>query len=117
MIRAQMVACALVACASLSAAHAGPCSADIDTMQARIDAALQARAAAGGTARESAGAKMRRQPTPSSIAEAEVKLGEVPAQTVDSIKNAMTRARAADGAGDERGCKEALAIIQRALDH
>jgi len=34
---------------AVTASHAGPCSADIDAMQGRIDAKLEAKAAAGPT--------------------------------------------------------------------
>ena len=115
MMIARTLAWSLAACASISVCHAGPCAADIVATQSRIDAWLQARAGAGKSAPESTDAKLRRQPTPQSIAAAEAKLGEVSAQTVDSIKNDMTRARAADNAGDGRGCQEALDAVQRTL--
>ena len=62
--------------ASTSAGHAGPCSPEIDRMQARVDAMIAATAAAGPTGRESDAALMHRQPTPGSIAAAEERLGE-----------------------------------------
>jgi hypothetical protein len=40
------------------------------------------------------------QPTPRSLAAAEQKLGEISMETVELVKQAMTRARAADGVGD-----------------
>ena len=84
-------------------------------MQARIDARLAARAAAGPTAQETVGARMGRQPTPDSIAAAEQKLHEVPAATIDSIAGGMVRARAADDAGDMAACAQALESVARAL--
>jgi len=101
--------------ASISVGHAGPCSRQIDRMQARLDAMLEARAAAGPTGRESARATMSRQPTPRSIGAAEARLGELPAQTADVVKRGMARARAADSAGDKRGCERALADVRRAI--
>ena len=101
--------------ASLSPGHAGPCTQQIDQMQARIDAKLEARAAAGPTARETVGAMTRRQPTPGSIAAAEEKLGGLEPGTVALVQQAMARARAADGAGDKSACEQALAEIQRAI--
>jgi hypothetical protein len=51
-----------------SAAYAGPCSDRIDAMQARIDAKLEAKAAAGPAAKQGVAAGMGMQPTPASIA-------------------------------------------------
>jgi hypothetical protein len=95
--------------------HAGPCAHQIDQTQSLIDAKLQARAAKGPTARESAGAKTDRQPTPNSIARAEEKLGDVSPEKVAAVKAAMARAHAADGAGDGAACAQALADAMRAL--
>ena len=100
--------------ASVSASYAGPCTDDIDKMQARIDAKLQAKAAAGPTGRQ-VGASTHVQPTPRSIAAAEEKLGEVSAETVVAVRQAMLRARAADSAGDKNACEQALADVQRAI--
>jgi len=49
-------------------------------MQSRIDAKLEAKAAAEPTAREGVSAGMSDQPTPRSIAAAEEKLGDVSPQ-------------------------------------
>jgi hypothetical protein len=99
--------------ASISAGHAGPCSAEIDRMQARVDAMIEAVATAGAMGRESAAATMHRQPTPESIAAAEQKLGD--GARADRAVAAMAQARAADGAGDKSGCERALADVQRFL--
>src|SRR5262249_27750138 len=101
--------------ASLTAGHAGPCTAQIDHMQKRIDAKLAANASSGPSARETVGARLRHQPTPESIAKAEAELGELPPTTVTSIRQAMAAARAADSAGDVSACEQALAIVQRAI--
>jgi hypothetical protein len=100
---------------SAAAAHASPCSDAIDAVQARIDATLEAKAAAGPTAKEGVPAGMRMQPTPASIASAEEKLGEISAKKVAAIKRGVARARAADKLGDLRACKKALAAVQRVL--
>jgi hypothetical protein len=84
-------------------------------MQARIDAKMGQKAAAGPAARESTAATTHRQPTPGSIAAAEEKLGEVSAQTAEAIARDMARARAADSAGDNSACERALADVQRAI--
>jgi hypothetical protein len=100
----------------MSTSYAGPCTSEIEHMQVRIDARLDAAAAAGPTARESTAATMHRQPTPGAIAAAEERLGDASAGSVDSLKLAMARARAADGAGDKTGCEQALADAQRAIE-
>jgi hypothetical protein len=104
---------ALVASAATS--FAGPCSADIDAMQHRIDAALEAKAASGPAGKEGTAAGLSHQPTPQSLAAAEEKLGDIPAATVDAIRQAMARARTADSAGDKGGCEAALAEVNRYL--
>jgi hypothetical protein len=110
-----LVACAAVLAASMSASYAGPCSHEIDRVQAEIDARLGAKAAAGPAARESTAATTHRQPTPGSIAAAETRLGDVPSQQVEAVTAAMARARKADHAGDQSACDQALADVQRAL--
>ena len=100
--------------ASLSASYAGPCTDDISKMQALIDAKVHAMAAAGPTGRQG-GASTHVQPTPRSIGAAEAKLGEVSAETVAAVRQAMLRARATDSAGDKNACEQALAEVQRAI--
>ena len=95
--------------------YAGPCSSAIDRMQARIDAWLEAAAGAGPEAPVSSGAKRHRQPTPRSIAAAESRLGDLSPQTVDAVRVAMAQARNADQAGEKRACKQALAVVRRAI--
>jgi hypothetical protein len=95
-------------------AYAGPCSDKIVQMQSRLDAAVEQIAAAGATARERTG-RTHVQPTPRSIAEAEAKLGEVTAQQMDAVREAIVRARAADSAGDKAACEQALVDAERAL--
>jgi len=111
----SIVFSALAFVASISTSYAGPCSNDIDRMQGRIDAKLEAKAAAGPTAREGVSAGMSDQPTPRSIAAAEEKLGDVSPQMVEAVGQAMARARTADSAGDKSACEQALADAQRAL--
>jgi hypothetical protein len=94
---------------------AGPCSQEIDQMQAKINARVEATAGVGRAAQESSAATMHHQPTPRSIAAAESKLGELSPQTVQTLTDDMARARAADLAGDQSSCEQALADVQRAL--
>jgi hypothetical protein len=67
-IRRSAVACAAALAALISASYAGPCSDDIGRMQAKIDAVLEAKAAAGPPATASAMAVTGGQPTPRSMA-------------------------------------------------
>jgi hypothetical protein len=100
-----------------SPCHAGPCSAEIDGLQGRIDAKLNAAAAAGPEGTESAAARDHREPTPESIAAAEAKLGDVSGKWVDEVGQAMARARTADIVGDKVACEEALGIVRSAFNH
>jgi hypothetical protein len=113
--RRVLVFAAMALAASAAAAHAGPCSGQIDAMQARIDAKLAAKAAAGPTGKEGVLATTNMQPTPASIAAAEEKLGDISTKKVKAMKRGMARARAADKVGDLRACKKALAAVQRVL--
>jgi hypothetical protein len=95
--------------------RAGPCSKDIESMQSKIDARLNAVAAAGPDAKQSVQAQMHRQPTPGSIANAERELGELSPSTIVKVNAAMNRAQKADSAGDESGCRQALAEVARVI--
>jgi hypothetical protein len=112
--RSLMLSAAALA-ASMSAAHAGPCTHEIDRVQARVDAKLDAAARTGPSAPESAGALLHRQPTPGSIAAAESRLGEMSPATAAAVAAAMARAREADRASDQAACEQALAEAQRAI--
>jgi len=101
--------------ASISVGHAGPCSRQIDRMQARVDAQFAAKAAAGPAARESTDALMHRQPTPGSVAAAERRFGETTSKTVEAVASAMAAAREADRVGDRDACDRALAEVQRTI--
>jgi hypothetical protein len=114
-IRHLMILDAAALAASMSVSYAGPCSSEIDRVQARIDARLEARAAGGPQARESTSAMMHHQPTPGSIAAAEEGLGDLSPEKTEAAEQAMARARAADGAGDASACEQALADVQRAI--
>ncbi len=94
-------------------AHAGPCTSEIERVQAQVDAVLEQRAGAGPSARESAGALLHRQPTPGSIARAEEMLGEG-SGGVQAVA-ALARAREADRAGDRKHCEQALAEAPQAI--
>jgi hypothetical protein len=114
-VQRLLLATAAALAASMSASHAGPCSQEIDSMQPRVDAMLEASARAGPTAPESPAALLHRQPTSDSIAAAESKLGEA-SRTVEAAVAAIARAREADRAGDKNACEQALADVRRAVD-
>ena len=107
----SLSAAALIA--SMGAAYAGPCTPEIDRMQASVDAMIAAIAAAGPPGRQSSAATLHRQPTPGSIAAAEEKLGE--GARAERALAALAQARAADRAGDQNACEQALADARRVL--
>ena len=113
-IRAVALSAALAA-ALTPGAFAGPCSPQIDGMQARVDAKLGAEAARGPSATEGNAALTHRQPTPGSVAAAEEKLGDLSAKRAAALTQGMARAREADSAGEKSACERALADVERAL--
>jgi len=110
-----LIVLAAVVVWSTSPAEAGPCTADLDALQAQVDAAVEAAAASGKSAVESKAATSGHQPTPGSIAAAEARLGE--GERARSAVAAMSDARAADAAGDLAECKRAIARVRSALQH
>ena len=96
-----------------AAAEAGPCTSQLDGLQAKIDALIEATAAQGNFAVESKSATMQRQPTPNSIAAAEAQLGE--GKPAEAATKAMADARAADASGDAAACNAAIQQIEAAL--
>ena len=114
-MRSSVMFGAVVFAASTMAAHAGPCATDIDRVQAQIDARLDAAAAKGPTANQSVAAQMHRQPTPSSIAAAEGRIGDISPAAVEAIRGDMLKAREADGRGDRAACEKSLAEVRHAL--
>jgi hypothetical protein len=113
--RRMTVACAAALAASISVSYAGPCGQEIDRVQAKINAKLEAIAAAGPPAPASAMGGTGVQPTPRSMLTVEERMGEISPQTVHAVEESMARARAADGAGDKTACEQALADVQRFL--
>src|SRR5262249_15065940 len=107
-IRLSLPACAASLAASISAVYAGPCWDEIATMQAKINAKLEAKAAAGPPAPASAMVGVA-QPTPRSMATVEERMGEMSPETRQAVEQAMARARAADDTGDKAACEQALA--------
>jgi hypothetical protein len=62
MITLRVLIFSAMAATTSSTTYAGPCADQIDAMQARIDAKLEAKAAAGPTAKEGVLATMNMQP-------------------------------------------------------
>jgi hypothetical protein len=111
----RLLTLAAMLAGSTGAARAGPCSAQIDLMQAHFDAKLALAARGGPTARETVAATDHRQPTPDSIAAAEERLGDLTPRTVEAIESGMARARKADAEGNKAACEAALAEVSRAI--
>jgi hypothetical protein len=93
--------------------QAGPCTKEIEAMQARSDAGVGTMAAAGPSAKQSVGAQLHRQPTRSSMASVERQLGQLSPDTIVKVNAAMDRAQKADAAGDETECRKALDEVAR----
>jgi hypothetical protein len=114
-IQRLLVTSAIILALSVSASYAGPCSQEIDRMQAKFDAKLEARAAVAPSAPESPAATAHHQPTPNSIAGAEAELGVLSPKQVTAVTEALGRAREADRVGDQSACEQALSVAQHTL--
>ncbi len=93
--------------------YAGPCQRSIDRVQAQIDAVIEKRAASGPWAAESVDARRNYQPTPRSLAKAEVSLGT--GAGLENALSALGRARDADRAGNVALCNSELKQARRAV--
>jgi hypothetical protein len=96
--------------------QAGPCDEEIYRMEARFEALLQAKAAAGPTAPQSTEARLHHQPTRESIAATISRLGIASPQAAEAVARGMALAREADRAGDLHGCLRALADVQTVIE-
>jgi hypothetical protein len=96
-----------------NSAAAGPCTAEIVKIQAKVDAALDRKAGAGKTGSESVAATAHHQPTPETIAAAERALGE--GASIRRALDALATGRVADARGDAEGCRAAIANAHKAL--
>src|SRR3954453_19604753 len=99
--------------APTTTSHAGPCTIQIEAVQAQTDARAAAIAGAGQFARESTAALLHREPTPGSIGRAEKSLGE--GASITKALSALDRAREADRSGNEGNCEQALAEARRSI--
>jgi len=112
----RLIALALLLAASTAAAYAGPCADEIAQTMARINAKLEAvaRTVPPASAAQGPQAGMHRQPTPRSVADAEIELGGL-SEAVKAGMAAIDRAREADLAGDRSACEQALAEAHRVI--
>jgi hypothetical protein len=104
---------AVVALELVSTAHAGPCTKEIEALQGRVDAILEATAGAGPTLPESRSAGLHHEPTPQSIARAEEQAGE--GAVGEHALAGLARAREADRAGNAVLCDAALNNVRREI--
>ena len=81
-----------------------------------IEKLLDVAAAQGRPAPESTFATMHRQPTPSTIASAEARAGDLSSADLQAITEDMDQARTADDAGDRAPCEKALSAVDRILN-
>ena len=95
----------------VSPVSASTCARAIVSAQSRVDAAIEKRAGADKSKRESRAAKLDRQPTPFSLAATE---GE-PGANLQGALDALDRARDADRAGDVAACQHELASVRAIL--
>jgi hypothetical protein len=109
-----LVLCVAATTLSTSPSKAGPCTREIDREWIEVGAKIQARIGAGRSYIQGTVGLLHHQPTPSSIAAAEEKVGDmwVPLETAVT---ALARAREADRVNNEGACKEALIAAQRAF--
>ena len=88
------------------AAHAGPCEQQLYRTEIAREARLNALAAHGNAAPESTFAMMHRQPTPTTVAQAEERAGEVSGANLTAVEKFLQEARKADAANDLPACTE-----------
>jgi hypothetical protein len=114
-LRPLMTAGAGALLLSTARCYPSPCSKEIVQLQGQIDSRLDSLARGGPAANESASATLHRQPTPASIASAEVTIGDLSPETLEALSAAMLRARKAEGSRDEVGCERAVGEAHRVM--
>jgi hypothetical protein len=95
------------------AAAADPCAAEIDKVQAEVDARIDAIAGSGHSGAETRAARLHHQPTPASIAAAERRLHESEGTT--RALAALVRARKAEADREAGACEKAVAAARAAI--
>jgi hypothetical protein len=104
---------AMLALCLATGVQAAPCGAEIDKVQAAVDARIDAIARSGPESAETRAARMHDEPTPASIAAAEHRLHESEGAT--RALAALVRARKANRAGQQSACERALREARTAI--
>ena len=99
----------------ISQAHAGRCSQDIHDTMIAVANRLGTVALQVQSSRETRYATMHRQPTPTTVAQAEAQLGAMSANAAKAFDESIERAGAADSLDDLQACRTALRDARRAL--
>ena len=110
-----MIIASALSLSALPCYASGPCSDDIARMRSKIDARLGSIAAAAPSVVVSSDAKIHRQPSTASLVKNLTERGLLSSSTAEQVKGAMSRARAANAAGDKIACEQALADAERAF--
>jgi len=95
-------------------AHAGPCAQEIERMQARFDARIEATIDTARFARDARSALGLPATKADAVAGAD---GQRAGAWMESAVAAMARARESDRTGDQGACERALADVERAIGH
>jgi hypothetical protein len=111
-IRDVLASSSLALVLSSGASYSGPCTQQISDVRDTQSKLLSEIAGAGPAGKESTGATMHRQPTPSSLAQAEGR----PEKNVEAFEQAMDRAVKADETDNLAECEKALTEARRILD-
>jgi hypothetical protein len=112
-VRVLLLSIAVLATA-IRPGEAGRCTAELDQLQAQLNAELDATASAGPMGPESVAAKLHHQPTPRSIGRAEERLGG--GSGLGEAAAALQNARDLDQAGDGQACHRVVVPARRALN-
>ena len=111
-IRDVLALSSLALVLSSGPSYSGPCTQQISDVRDAQSKLLNEIAAAAPTGKETAGATMHRQPTPSSVAQAEGR----PAKNVEAFEQAMELAVKADEADNLAECESASTEARRILN-
>jgi hypothetical protein len=107
-IRYALALSSLALVLSAGPSYSGPCTQQILDVRNAGKEKQSARITAGGSAAESTGATLHHQPTPNSVGEAQVQLGEISEKDKVAFLQAIERANAAGEANNLAECEKAL---------
>jgi hypothetical protein len=111
-IRDVLALSSLALLLSAGPSYSGPCTPQISDVRDTQSKLLNEIAGTEPAGKESTGATMHRQPTPSSVAQAEGR----PGKNVEAFEQAMERAVKADEADNLAECEKALTEARRILN-